>query len=95
MAGSVLYLTTVGNHDSDWTDGTSAINKKSSGGECGGMLLFCNFFSISLHIFGFNIVWLKLYLLKVSALMVPMPYPATRHRPWWSYEIGLVHYIGT
>ena len=45
MAGSVLYLTTVGNHDSDWTDGTSAINKKSSGGECGGMLLFLqNFF---------------------------------------------------
>jgi hypothetical protein len=25
---------------------------------------------------------------------LPEPYPATRHNPWWSYDIGLIHFIG-
>ena len=35
MAGSVLYFTTVGNHESDWPNSASYFQTKDSGGECG------------------------------------------------------------
>jgi len=65
MAGSALYLTTVGNHDSDWIDNSSYYVTTSCGGEC-----------------------------SVSALLIPMPKPATRRKPWWSYDVGLLHFVG-
>lgn len=35
MSASVLYLTTVGNHETDWPDTASIYNVTDSGGECG------------------------------------------------------------
>ena len=35
MAGSVLYFTTVGNHESDWPGSASYFQGTDSGGECG------------------------------------------------------------
>jgi hypothetical protein len=35
MAGSVLYFTTVGNHESDWPNSASYFQTYDSGGECG------------------------------------------------------------
>jgi acid phosphatase type 7 len=30
----------------------------------------------------------------VSSSLLPMPCPASLDEPWWSYEIGLIHFIG-
>lgn len=35
MSAHVIYLTTVGNHESDWVDSASLYNVTDSGGECG------------------------------------------------------------
>ena len=68
IAGSVIYLTTVGNHESDWVNTETLQYElgKSSGGECG---LF-------------------------ATTLLPMPTPATRFEPWYSYNIGLIHFVG-
>jgi hypothetical protein len=68
MAGSSLYLTTVGNHESDWPN-TASLDfawNFASGGECG-------------------VPELK---------FIPMPAPASTNKPWWSYEIGIIHFVG-
>ncbi len=68
MAGSSLYLTTVGNHESDWPDTASLpfYYGRASGGEC-----------------------------SVPALKyIPMPAPASTNKPWWSYDIGIIHFLG-
>jgi hypothetical protein len=66
VTSGTLYLTTVGNHESDWYSSASAFNNSDSGGECG-------------------VVTTRLY---------PMPSPAQTNTPWWSYEVGLMHFIG-
>ena len=27
--------------------------------------------------------------------LIPMPAPATTNEPWWSYNVGLLHFVGT
>jgi hypothetical protein len=27
-------------------------------------------------------------------MQVPLPAPATKLQPWWSYDIGLIHFVG-
>ena len=66
MSASVLYLTTVGNHESDWYDTPSIYSNSDSGGECGVM----------------------------TTKLIPMPEPATTNKPWWSYDVGLIHMVG-
>ena len=62
-----MYLTTVGNHESDWPGTSSNPGYGSdSGGECG----------------------------VCSLQLLPMPAPATTNMPWWSYDIGLIHFVG-
>jgi len=66
IAGSVMYLTTVGNHESDWLGSPSSYQGFDSGGECG-----------------------------LSVELLPMPgIQATRDTPWWSYDVGLIHFVG-
>jgi hypothetical protein len=73
FAAGTLYLTTVGNHESDcpnspsyYVGSTSYGKYGDSGGECG-----------------------------VSATkLLPMPAPATTDKPWWSYDVGLIHFVG-
>jgi hypothetical protein len=66
-SGSVAYLTTVGNHESDWPNTASIPDfGLESGGECG----------------------------VVALALVPMPAPASTNQPWWSYDIGLIHFVG-
>merc|ERR1711871_921724 len=26
--------------------------------------------------------------------MLPMPEPATTNKPWWSYDVGIIHFVG-
>lgn len=68
MAGSSLYMTTVGNHESDWPNTASLpfYYGYASGGECG-------------------VPELK---------FIPMPAPASTNKPWWSYDIGIIHFVG-
>lgn len=66
LASGTLYLTTVGNHESDWYNSASSFNNSDSGGECGVM----------------------------TTRLLPMPAPATTNAPWWSYDVGLIHFIG-
>jgi hypothetical protein len=66
IAGSALYLTTVGNHESDWPGSASYFAVEDSGGECG----------------------------VTATTLLPMPSPATKDRPWWSYDVGLIHFVG-
>lgn len=66
VAGSVLYLSTVGNHESDWYDSASLYSNGDSGGECG----------------------------VLTTTLLPMPAPATTNKPWWSYEVGMFHFVG-
>lgn len=66
VTGSVLYLTTVGNHESDWYNSASSFNNSDSGGECG----------------------------VATTRLFPMPAPATTDKPWWSYDVGLIHFVG-
>ena len=66
VASGTLYLTTVGNHESDWYNSATTFNNSDSGGECGVM----------------------------TTRLIPMPAPATTNKPWWSYEVGLIHFIG-
>ena len=35
VSGSVLYLSTVGNHETDWPNSASYYTGTDSGGECG------------------------------------------------------------
>lgn len=30
----------------------------------------------------------------MSTRLLPMPAPATTNEPWWSYDIGLIHFVG-
>ena len=30
----------------------------------------------------------------MSTRLLPMPEPATTNEPWWSYDIGLMHFVG-
>ena len=66
VASRVLYLTTVGNHESDWPNTATIYNVTDSGGECGVMALG----------------------------QLPMPAPATVDKPYWSYDVGLIHFVG-
>lgn len=66
VAGSVLYLTTVGNHESDWYDSASLYSNSDSGGECG----------------------------VLTTELIPLPAPATTDKPWWSYNVGMIHFVG-
>jgi hypothetical protein len=66
VTAGVPYLTTVGNHESDWLNSASLYSNTDSGGECGVM----------------------------TTTHIPMPSPATLNEPWWSYEVGLIHFIG-
>jgi hypothetical protein len=66
VAGSVLYLSTVGNHETDWYDSASLYSNGDSGGECG----------------------------VLTTTLLPMPAPATTNKPWWSYEVGMFHFVG-
>ena len=66
VASATLYLTTVGNHESDWPDTASIYEVNDSGGECG----------------------------VASCTLIPMPAPATINKPWWTYDIGLIHFVG-
>eukprot|EP01039_Chlorochromonas_danica_P000779 gene779-844_t len=66
ILGGSLFLSTVGNHESDWP-GTASLNLgDASAGECG----------------------------VPTMKLLPEPSPATRNVPWWSYDIGLIHFIG-
>jgi acid phosphatase type 7 len=66
MASGTVYLSTVGNHESDWPNTASYYNGTDSGGECGVM----------------------------TTTLLPMPAPAVTNQPWWSYDVGLIHFIG-
>lgn len=66
LASRVLYLTTVGNHESDWPNTATIYNVTDSGGECG----------------------------VATQTMLPMPEPATTNKPWWSYDVGIIHFVG-
>ena len=65
-ASGTLYLSTVGNHESDWYNSASWFNNSDSGGECG----------------------------ILTTRMLPLPAPATTDKPWYSYDTGLIHFIG-
>ncbi len=30
----------------------------------------------------------------MSTVLYPMPQPATTNKPWWSYDVGLIHFVG-
>jgi len=66
LASGALYLTTVGNHESDYYNTASMYSNADSGGECGVM----------------------------TTTLLPLPAPATTDKPWWSYKVGLMHFIG-
>jgi hypothetical protein len=66
VARSALYLTTVGNHESDWYHSATTFSNADSGGECG----------------------------VLTTRLLPMPAPAATNQPWWSYSVGLIHFIG-
>ncbi|KAJ1434319.1 Metallo-dependent phosphatase-like protein, partial [Ochromonadaceae sp. CCMP2298] len=66
VAAGVVYLSTVGNHESDWYDSASYFSNGDSGGECG----------------------------VLTTKLLPMPAPATTNKPWWSYEVGMMHFVG-
>jgi len=66
MTSGVIYLTTVGNHESDWSNSASYYSNSDSGGECG----------------------------VLATQLIPLPAPATTNEPWWSYDVGLIHFVG-
>jgi len=68
VSSSVLYMSTVGNHESGWFNGAhgSYYSVSDSGGECGVM----------------------------TTTLLPQPSPASVDQPWWSYDVGLIHFIG-
>jgi len=66
VASGAIYLTTVGNHESDWPYTATQFNGTDSGGECG----------------------------VLTTRLIPLPAPATTNAPWWSYDVGLIHFVG-
>jgi len=66
VASAVVYLTTVGNHETDWYNSASLYSNADSGGECG----------------------------VLTTKLLPMPAPATTNEPWWSYNVGMIHFVG-
>jgi hypothetical protein len=66
ITSKTLYLTSVGNHETDWPGTSSYYNGTDSGGEC-------------------SVPTIKLY---------PQPYPSKVNKPFWSYNVGLIHWIG-
>lgn len=66
VASGTLYLTTVGNHETDWPGTASYYNGTDSGGECG----------------------------ITTTTLMPLPAPAVTNAPWWSYDVGLIHFVG-
>jgi len=70
MASGTLYLTTVGNHESDWPGTSTYYTGTDSGGECG-------------------VAALK-YLPQPKPIDLKQPWA----KPWWSYDVGLIHFVG-
>lgn len=66
VASGALYLSTVGNHESDWYNSSSLYSNADSGGECG----------------------------VLTTRLMTMPAPATTNKPWWSYKVGMIHFVG-
>ncbi len=66
VTSGVLYLTTVGNHETDWPNSPSYWNVTDSGGECG----------------------------YITTTMYTQPAPSVTNKPWWSYDVGLIHFVG-
>lgn len=66
MASGTIYLTTVGNHESDWPNTASYYTGTDSGGECGVM----------------------------ATTLLPQPDPSVTNKPWWSYDVGIIHFVG-
>lgn len=66
IASGAIYLTIVGNHESDWPYSASFYYGTDSGGECG---------------------W-------ATTTLIPLPAPAQTNTPWWSYNVGLIHFVG-
>lgn len=66
MASKTLFLTTVGNHESDFPNSASLPYGRTSGGECG----------------------------VIATTLIPQPAPAVVNKPWWSYDVGLIHFVG-
>lgn len=66
VASGTTYLTTVGNHESDWPNTATTFSGRDSGGECG----------------------------VLATRLLPMPSPAVKDEPWWSYDVGLIHMVG-
>ena len=67
LASSALYLSTTGNHETDWPDIVDSIyNVTDGGGECG----------------------------VAAGTMYPMPKPADIDGAWWSYDVGIIHFVG-
>jgi acid phosphatase type 7 len=72
IASSTIYLTTVGNHESDCPDsatiypGSMSRGWGDSGGECG----------------------------IPATTLLTQPEPAVTDKPWWAYDVGLIHFIG-
>eukprot|EP00604_Paraphysomonas_vestita_P002514 CAMPEP_0174818342 /NCGR_PEP_ID=MMETSP1107-20130205/1004_1 /TAXON_ID=36770 /ORGANISM="Paraphysomonas vestita, Strain GFlagA" /LENGTH=472 /DNA_ID=CAMNT_0016030055 /DNA_START=859 /DNA_END=2277 /DNA_ORIENTATION=+ len=72
-ASGALYLTTVGNHESDCPNSASYYAGSSSGGKYGDSGGECG---------------------VATTRLLPMPKPATTNKPWWSYDVGLIHFVG-
>ena len=66
FASGAIYLTNLGNHESDAPDSPTIFKGDDSGGECG----------------------------VAATRFLPPPAPATTNEPWWSYDVGLIHFIG-
>jgi hypothetical protein len=66
FASGTMYLTNLGNHESDAPDSATVFTGTDSGGECG----------------------------VPSTTFLPPPAPATTDKPWWSYNVGLIHFVG-
>jgi hypothetical protein len=73
MASGAVYLSTVGNHESDWPGTASFYNGTDSGGECG-------------------VATTRLLPQPVDTQGSPPQDPT--NQPWWSYEVGLIHFVG-
>ena len=82
----------MGNHESDWYNSASYFSVSDSGGECGG-IYFCASYKES-RILMSNQFYHTLVVVAATEL-IPMPAPATTNEPWWSYNVGLLHFVGT
>ena len=95
FTSGALFLTNLGNHESDSPKSASFYDGTDSGACISNFT--SKFLSTAFEYCLFDkmsFIWPGGECGVISIALMPQPYPSTVNKPWWSYDIGTIHMMG-